>query len=215
VTRSAADSNVHVHASYSYVGFGSRFGQTQYNTIGANVVVGGSYTYTGFNYTAAPRTRVTIDPNVRVRGNDTYAGFEDVDGPIAVGEAVEVHEAESGLTGHGRVTEIDAERKLVYLSVDWPSLAEGGPQREPSVPTNGFIFISAGESLGDDDWMSHAATPCLAAVGFSSTTLWVDAPAGSYSTQAVSLGYRSPYLEVPSGLEIVQSYAALRDRIVA
>lgn len=217
MTRSAADSNVRVHASYSYLGFGSRSGQTQtqYSTVGGNVVVGGTYTYTGFNYVASQRTRVTIDPNVRVRGNDTYAGFEDVDGPIAVGEAVEVHEAESGLTGHGRVTEIDAERQLVYLSVDWPSLGDEVPRREPPVSTSGFIFISASESLGDDDWMSHATTPSLTSVGFSSTTLWVHAPAGSCSAQAIPLGYRSPYLEVPSGLEIVQSYAALRDRIVA
>lgn len=72
---------------------------------------------------AAGKTRIVIDPNVRVRGNGTYAGFEDVDGPIAVGEDVQVYEHESGLVGKGRVTEIDRERELVYLSVDWPSLA--------------------------------------------------------------------------------------------
>lgn len=215
MTDTGTDSSVRVHASYSYLGFGSRPGQMQYSTIGGNVVVGGAYTYTGFNYVAARQTRITIDPNVRVRGNDTYAGFEDVDGPIAVGETVEVHEAESGLTGSGRVTDIDAERQLVYLSVDWPSLTEEGTQSTPSTPSSGIIFVSSGQLLSDDDWMSHVATPCLAWVGFSNTTLWVNAPAASWPAQAISPGYRSPYLEVPSGLEIMQPYAALRDRIVA
>lgn len=67
-------------------------------------------------------TRVMIDPNVRVRGNGTYSGFEDVDGQMIVGELVEVYEPESGLVGSGRITEIDVERELVFLSVDWASL---------------------------------------------------------------------------------------------
>jgi hypothetical protein len=50
-------------------------------------------------------TRVQIDLNVRVRGNATYAGFEDVTGPLAVDQVVEVFEPESGLAGLGRVTE--------------------------------------------------------------------------------------------------------------
>lgn len=67
-------------------------------------------------------TCVKIDPNVRVRGNGTYAGLEDVDGPLAVGEEVQVVEPESELVGTGRVTEIDTARELVYLSLDWASL---------------------------------------------------------------------------------------------
>jgi hypothetical protein len=67
-------------------------------------------------------TTIMIDPNVRVRGNGTYAGLEDVRGNIAVGVEVEVFEPESDLVGQGRVTEIDVERRLVYLSVDWSSL---------------------------------------------------------------------------------------------
>ena len=59
-------------------------------------------------------TRVAIDPNVRVRGNQTYAGFEDADGELAPGDAVEVYEPESGLTGLAR----DNKRQLVCLAVD-------------------------------------------------------------------------------------------------
>ncbi len=71
-------------------------------------------------------TRIMIDPNVRVRGNGTYAGFEDVRGPVSVGMDVQVYEPEAGIFGNGRVSEIDASRKLVFLSVDWESLSETG-----------------------------------------------------------------------------------------
>lgn len=69
-------------------------------------------------------TRVEIDPNVRVRGNGTYAGFESVIGDLVVGGIVEVFEAESGLHGRGRITDIDVQRRLVYLTVDWASLTD-------------------------------------------------------------------------------------------
>lgn len=68
------------------------------------------------------KTRIAIDPNIRVRGNGTYAGLEDANGPLAVGDAVEVFEPESGLAGQGSVTGVDNERELVYLSVEWASL---------------------------------------------------------------------------------------------
>ena len=68
--------------------------------------------------------RVAIDLNVRVRGNQTYAGFEDVDGSLAPGDDVEVYEPETGLVGHGRVTDVDDTRQLVYLIVDWAGLRE-------------------------------------------------------------------------------------------
>ena len=74
-------------------------------------------------------TRIEIDLNVRIRGNGSFAGFEDVRGPISVGQEIEVYEQESAVFGRGRVTEIDSERELVYLSVDWGSLA---PQPAPS-----------------------------------------------------------------------------------
>ncbi len=73
--------------------------------------------------------RVAIDLNVRVRGDQTYAGLEDVQGTVVVGGHVEVYEPESGLTGPAEVTEVDRERRLVYLAVDWRKLHE--PVRVP------------------------------------------------------------------------------------
>jgi hypothetical protein len=69
-------------------------------------------------------TRVAIDLNVRVHGNQTYAGLEDVTGPLAIGSHVEVYEPETGLVGPAEVTEVDQERRLVYLAVDWGKLRE-------------------------------------------------------------------------------------------
>jgi hypothetical protein len=68
------------------------------------------------------RSMIEIDPNVRVRGNATYAGLEDVIGPVEVGREVTVRESEAGVLGTGRVTQIDTERELVYLSVEWSNL---------------------------------------------------------------------------------------------
>jgi len=70
---------------------------------------------------------VEIDLNVRVRGNWTFTGIEDADGPVTVGDIVRVVEPESGLEGSGRVEEVDAERRLIFLSVDWASIAELPP----------------------------------------------------------------------------------------
>ena len=67
-------------------------------------------------------TRIEIDLNVRVRGNWTLAGLEDADGPVRAGDMVEVFEQESGLVGKGQIQEIDVDRGLIYLSVDWKSL---------------------------------------------------------------------------------------------
>lgn len=70
---------------------------------------------------------VEIDLNVRVRGNWTFTGLEDADGPIYPGQRVRVFEPESGLQGPGRVEEIDSERRLLFLSVDWSLLREPQP----------------------------------------------------------------------------------------
>jgi hypothetical protein len=56
------------------------------------------------------RTRIEIDLNVRVRGGQAFAGYEDTDGAVAAGDAV--------------VTEVDRERRLIFLAVDWQSLRE-------------------------------------------------------------------------------------------
>ena len=70
--------------------------------------------------------RILIDLNVRVEGNRTYAGFEHVrgSGVLSTGVSVEVLEEESGLVGQATITDIDPERELVYLEVDWSSLHE-------------------------------------------------------------------------------------------
>ncbi len=99
----ARDSVERLRASYTCSGFGLiSTNQSVQVLAGTNIFVGASYSYSGFEHVKTSRTRVAIDPNVRVRGNSTYAGFEDVDGPISVGEEVEVYEAEAGLTGIGR-----------------------------------------------------------------------------------------------------------------
>lgn len=66
--------------------------------------------------------RVEIDPNIRVRGNQTLADYGDADGPLSVGQPVRVHESEAGIVGDGVVTELDPEKRLAVLRVDWASL---------------------------------------------------------------------------------------------
>lgn len=69
--------------------------------------------------------RVEIDLNVRVRGTGTYTGLENVyGGPVQPDDYVTVFESETGVEGNGRVTEVDHERRLVYLVVDWASMSE-------------------------------------------------------------------------------------------
>jgi hypothetical protein len=68
---------------------------------------------------------IAIDLNVRIGRDGTYSGFEDADGPLVVGEPVTVIEPESGISGQGRVTHLDADRRLVFLTVDWRGLTGG------------------------------------------------------------------------------------------
>lgn len=72
-----------------------------------------------------PTARIAIDLNVRVRGNGTYSGFEHVKpgGIVTVGREVEVYENETGAVGRGRVTDVDVNRRLVFLDVDWTSIS--------------------------------------------------------------------------------------------
>lgn len=74
----------------------------------------------------ACRTRVEIDPNVRVGRQRTRTGLEDCHGPIAIGDDVTVYESEAGIEGHGRITDIDYDKKLVWLWVNWASLRPKG-----------------------------------------------------------------------------------------
>jgi hypothetical protein len=69
---------------------------------------------------------IVIDPNVRVEGQRTYAGFEDIIGgfiyDLRVGDQVTVMEEESDVVGAATIYEIDVDRQLVYLTVEWESL---------------------------------------------------------------------------------------------
>ena len=85
-------------------------------------------------------TRIEIDPNVRVRGNQTYSGYEDVTGDLVLHDMVEVYESEAGIVGTAEVTEIDAERKLVYLAVDWSSI-HAGEETEPALSSDAPAVI--------------------------------------------------------------------------
>jgi hypothetical protein len=109
-------------------------------------------------------TRIEIDLNVRVRGNGTYAGFEDVVGPLAVGDEVEVYESESGLLGKGRVAEIDTVGELVYLSVDWATLTEqAAPQAELAEQTSaqGFMERAIEGIFAKTTWLAGGLGPYL------------------------------------------------------
>lgn len=81
-----------------------------------------------------PLSRVEIDPNVRVRGNQTFTGMDNVYGPIAVGQAVQVFESEADIIGDGWVTDIDTKKNLVYLRVVWSSLRDR--KNEDGVPVD-------------------------------------------------------------------------------
>jgi hypothetical protein len=205
--RNIEDPSIRVRGNYAHVGSGP--GWTPYTTLGWNVVTEGSYTYSGFSLVATTRTRVVIDPNVRVRGNGTYAGFEDVTGPITLHEPVEVYEPESRLVGQGQVTDIDADRELVYLSVDWSSLTEEAPQRQPSNLSGQALYISTGQSTSGHDWLELSAVPSLAYVSLLGTALQVTAPARGW------WGEPSQSWAVSSCLKISQPYAELNiDRVV-
>lgn len=192
---------VRVRANYTYMGFGSCVGTPKTTQVlaGTSVSAGASYTYSGFEHVAAPQTRVAIDPNVRVRGNGTYAGFEDVDGPMAVGEDVQVYEPESGLVGKGRVTEIDRERELIYLSVDWSSLTdEARPQRRSSPAVQLLYVPSTCAFRGgvESDWMKLVPRPCLAYVSWSDSAFSVTAPASTSWTGLLSSAFEESRMEI-------------------
>lgn len=57
--------------------------------------------------------------------NGAYAPLGDVDGPIDVGQVVNVRVPEDHLTGGALVTSIDYELGFVYLSLAWDTLHDG------------------------------------------------------------------------------------------
>lgn len=70
--------------------------------------------------------RISVDLNVRVHGNQTYAGFEDTEQPVHVGEQVLAWEPEDDIVADATVTEVDGQRRLIYLAVDWYSFRQAG-----------------------------------------------------------------------------------------
>ena len=92
------------------------------------------------------RTSIQIDPNVRIHGNCTYAGFEDVrwNGGLSVGDEVVVIEPEADLLGRARVTQFDAAKRLVFLSLDWADLRPRGDTvvDDVSEARRGILFVS-------------------------------------------------------------------------
>lgn len=95
-----------------------------------NVRVRGNQTYAGFE---------DVQP-----GSVTYARASRADGPVSVGDAVHVvepfegivadaivvgqkviaFESESGIAGAAVVTEVDPEKRIIYLAVDWHSFRD-------------------------------------------------------------------------------------------
>jgi hypothetical protein len=68
-------------------------------------------------------TAVIIDLNVRTEHGWTYSGIEDVRGPLPnVGDPVAVIEVESFIGGAGIIRKIS--NRLIYIEVDWATLAE-------------------------------------------------------------------------------------------
>jgi hypothetical protein len=183
--RSVSNMVTRVQATYQYAP--ASLGSASYGTPVArslaetNVYLSAGYTYTGMGYVKQQRTRVEIDLNVRVRGNDTFVGFEDLSGPVAVGELVEVYESESGVAGEGRITEIDGDRELVYLSVDWTSLSEAYTSTYQGVSTAlpQLLFVGANMATVtsfQEPWAELVARPSLVSLGVDRGTIWITAP---------------------------------------
>jgi hypothetical protein len=175
-----------------------------------NVYVSPGYTYAGTQYIQRKRTRVEIDLNVRVRGNDTFVGFGDVSGPIAIGESVEVFESESGVSGEGRVTEIDGDRELVYLSVDWSSLKEDDSsscEETPASDSTQLLFIGTSSAtttsttamtntFSQQSWIELVPRPCLADISGNNAAIWITAPLYEPYSLLVPGQFSEPYIEL-------------------
>lgn len=60
--------------------------------------------------------RVAVDMNVR---GGTVAGIDDAGGPVAIGDQVLAVDPFDGLVTDGTVLDMDQEKRLLYLAVDW------------------------------------------------------------------------------------------------
>lgn len=68
--------------------------------------------------------RIAIDPNVRTEGNRTYAGFGDLFGDVDelhAGDYALAMGEETDVVFDAKVHEINHDRRLIYLIVDWQS----------------------------------------------------------------------------------------------
>lgn len=170
MSRFVNDFTMRIQASYRYAGL-AVVGQAPPPGI---MYIPANYTYSGAAYVPRKRTRISIDLNVRVRGNNTYVGFEQVFGPVSVGELVEVYEAESGLSGEGRITEIDGERELVFISVDWSALSEKEPEETRVSVSNAslmFVMEPTTSTTTSEAWKGLVAAPSLVEVLSAGTGL--------------------------------------------
>jgi hypothetical protein len=208
VIRTADDMVARVLVSYQYTSgnLSAASLQATQRFASTNVYLSPGYTYSGAQYVQQWRTRVEIDLNVRVRGNDTFVAFDDVSGPIAVGEGVEVFESESGVSGDGRITEIDGDRELVYLSVDWSSLSESGSSSNEEMPQSAsatqLLFVgtptvttTTTAIFPQESWIEMVPRPCLAGIGGSDREMWITAPLhGPYDL--LTGRFPEPYVEM-------------------
>jgi hypothetical protein len=63
---------------------------------------------------------VAVDLNVRIGRYGTYSGFEDVQGEMPKQwDFVLAWEREDNIVTNGIITEIDPDRKLIYLTIAW------------------------------------------------------------------------------------------------
>lgn len=104
-------------------------------------------------------TEIMIDPNVRVADGLTFSGFEDVRGPMPeVGQQVLVREPEANLVASGIVTRVDYGDSLIYVRVEWASLA---PDVLPTPDQLVRQVGSAGTTWAASQRMDHTAAPRL------------------------------------------------------
>jgi hypothetical protein len=90
-------------------------------------------------------TRVQIDLNVRSRGNKARVGYEDATGPLQPGQAVEVYESETNLTGTGTVSETDDDLRLAWIDLDWSKLRPASLQ--PATPARDEYEQATGHDI--------------------------------------------------------------------
>ena len=86
--------------------------------------------------------RVPIDLNDRSHGGLTRARLADASAPVGAGDAVVACEPEEGVVALAHVRQVDSDKGLIFLEVDWASLRDDvDSTHEDARP----IVASAGE----------------------------------------------------------------------